>query len=205
MSPIPIDLEGLFHLDVDDNIWQDIGLTDENDNNIAIPPWLADDDVREGIRALLDYNRCEEEEERLKQERISLQQWFTEEWIILDTAISWSQNDSEVLYQLLERQNYLLKLCITWQLCLKSIPCSEVLEWGPTDAQLVTACFYEKTEQVIFQDGIDTMDTSGSDDSSSETDYNTALEDGWENDGDDAELFDHMETNGLAENFRYHG
>ncbi len=123
--------EGLFHLDVDDNIWQDIGLTDENDNSSDTPPWLANDNVREGIRALLDYNRCEEEAERLKQERISLQQWFGEEWIILDAAISWSQTDPEVLYHLLERQKYLLKLCILWQPCLKIIPCSEELEWGP--------------------------------------------------------------------------
>ncbi len=52
------------------------------------------------------------------------------------------------------------------------------------------------------------MDTSGTDsgtdDSASESDYNTALEDGWGNDEDNAELFDHMEANGLAENFRYH-
>ncbi len=48
---------------------QDIGLTDENDNSIDIPPWLINDNVRAGIRALLDYNRCEEEEKRLKQER----------------------------------------------------------------------------------------------------------------------------------------
>ncbi len=119
ISPVLIDLEGLFLLDVDDNIWQDIGLTDENDNSIDIPPWLINDNVRAGIRALLDYNRCEEEEKRLKQERISLQQWFTEEWFVLDAAISWSQDDPEVLYQLLERQKYLLKLCIIWQPCLR--------------------------------------------------------------------------------------
>ena len=204
VSPVLIDLEGLFHLDVDDNIWQDIGLTDENDNSIDIPPWLANDNVREGIRALLDYNRCEEEEERLKQERISLQQWFTEEWIILDAAIAWSQDEPEVLYQLLERHKYLLKLCIIWQPCLKNIPCSEKQEWGPTDVQLVTARLYEKTEQVVFQDGVNTMDTSDTDNSASESDYDTALEDGWGNNEDDAELFDHMEANGLAENFRYH-
>ncbi len=114
-------------------------------------PWLVNDDVRAGIRALLDYNCCEEEEERLKQERISLQQWFTEEWVVLDTAISWSQDDPEVLYQLLERQKYLLKLCIIWKPFLKNIPCSEKQEWGPTDVQLVTADLYEKTEQVVFK------------------------------------------------------
>ncbi len=48
------------------------------------------------------------------------------------------------------------------------------------------------------------MDTSSTDDSSSESDYNTALEDDWGNDEDNAELFDHMEANGLSENFRYH-
>ncbi len=41
VSPVLIDLEGLFHLNVDDNIWQDIGLTDENDNSIDIPPLVS--------------------------------------------------------------------------------------------------------------------------------------------------------------------
>ena len=35
--PIQIELVGLFALDVDDNIWQDIGLTDENDGMLDVP------------------------------------------------------------------------------------------------------------------------------------------------------------------------
>jgi len=30
---LPIEMNGLFKLDVDDDIWQDVGLTDDNDDD----------------------------------------------------------------------------------------------------------------------------------------------------------------------------
>ena len=61
MLPIHIDMEHLFSLDVDDDIWQDIGLT-ETDNSGDPPLWLCDENVRDGIRAMLEQDRCLEEE-----------------------------------------------------------------------------------------------------------------------------------------------
>ena len=52
--PLEIKQEGLFKLDVDDDIWQDIGLTDDVDNLQGIPDWLGDERVRDGIKALLE-------------------------------------------------------------------------------------------------------------------------------------------------------
>ena len=37
IAPLPIQLDGLFKLDIDDDIWQDIGLTDEIDDIANIP------------------------------------------------------------------------------------------------------------------------------------------------------------------------
>jgi len=37
IAPLPIEMDKLFKLDVDDDIWQDIGLTDNNDENLDIP------------------------------------------------------------------------------------------------------------------------------------------------------------------------
>ncbi len=73
IAPLPIESEGLFKLDVDDDIWQDIGLTDETDNLNSVPLWLGDENVRRGIKALLELDRCHEEESRLIAECLSMQ------------------------------------------------------------------------------------------------------------------------------------
>jgi len=70
LKPTMIDREGLFKLDVDDDIWQDIGLQDGPDT--ASPRWLTDHKVQEGIRLLLELDRCIEEEDRLQKERCTM-------------------------------------------------------------------------------------------------------------------------------------
>ncbi|KAL0566324.1 hypothetical protein V5O48_015695, partial [Marasmius crinis-equi] len=86
-GPRPIPMDTLFSLDVDNKIWQDVGLTDEWDHG-DLPPWLADDKVRAGIRGLLCYDRGREEIARLMQERDAMQDWFAEEWSVLIEAIA---------------------------------------------------------------------------------------------------------------------
>ncbi|KAG6904813.1 hypothetical protein DXG01_006992 [Tephrocybe rancida] len=60
ICPKQLELKGIFDLDVDDTIWEDIGL--EEGTPAAPPPWLADENVRAGIKALLKQDRCLEEE-----------------------------------------------------------------------------------------------------------------------------------------------
>ncbi|THU97957.1 hypothetical protein K435DRAFT_661825 [Dendrothele bispora CBS 962.96] len=90
VAPRPIDVSRLFNLDADDELWQDIGLNyDEADDEDAMPPpWLSDDNVRKGIRAMLELDRCEEEEERLAVERKAMRSWFEEEWSAVMSAIN---------------------------------------------------------------------------------------------------------------------
>jgi hypothetical protein len=46
LAPLPIAREGLFKLDVDDDIWQDIGLDDDgNDMQQVVPAWLGNDSL----------------------------------------------------------------------------------------------------------------------------------------------------------------
>jgi hypothetical protein len=79
--PEKVEMVGLFALDVDDAIWQDVGLADEDPIN---PPlWMCNEDIRKGIKALLELDRCVEEEARLIHERRALQVWFSEEWKIV--------------------------------------------------------------------------------------------------------------------------
>jgi hypothetical protein len=82
--PLDIPREGLFKLDVDDDIWQDVGLNDEH--NGPAPLWLRDDAVRQGIKSMLQLDRCKEEEARLLRERKALQEWMQEEWQVVQTA-----------------------------------------------------------------------------------------------------------------------
>lgn len=83
--PQPIDSKGLFDLDVDDDIWQDVGLDDDGDDGTT-PVWLSDPNVRNGIKHVLTLDRCREEESRLQKERTSLQQWMLGEWHALQAA-----------------------------------------------------------------------------------------------------------------------
>ncbi|KIJ11573.1 hypothetical protein PAXINDRAFT_31481, partial [Paxillus involutus ATCC 200175] len=71
VSPPCISREGIFQLDVDDDIWQDIGLDDATTDP---PLWLADESVCMGIRHLLEYDQCVEEEDRLCHECCILQE-----------------------------------------------------------------------------------------------------------------------------------
>jgi hypothetical protein len=64
-------MTGLFALDIDDTIWQDVGLADED---LMDPPlWMCDEDVRRGIKVLLELDHCLEEEAHLVHERWGLQ------------------------------------------------------------------------------------------------------------------------------------
>ena len=87
VAPLPIIREGLFKLDVDDDIWQDIGLDDvENMASEPIPNWLGDEQTRKGVKAIVELDRCIEEECRLSRERCAMQEWIVEEWKIVVAA-----------------------------------------------------------------------------------------------------------------------
>ena len=70
---------------MDDEIWQDIGLNDALEGEM--PGWLGNDDIRQGIKSLLELDRCEEEEKRLCKEHQAMQEWMVEEWQCLCEAI----------------------------------------------------------------------------------------------------------------------
>lgn len=82
VAPQIIEHDGLFKLDVDNDIWQDLGLDDEHDG--TPPLWLSNESVREGIKAMLEYDRCVEEEIRLMKERCAMQEWMMEEWACVE-------------------------------------------------------------------------------------------------------------------------
>ncbi|KAG1745669.1 hypothetical protein EDB19DRAFT_1894353 [Suillus lakei] len=83
IPPNPISPTGIFDLDIDADIWEDIGL----DDVVPEPPdWLADEVTRAAIRLLLEIDRCNEEESCVKVERCALQEWAMCEWDGLQRA-----------------------------------------------------------------------------------------------------------------------
>ncbi|KAG1849737.1 hypothetical protein F4604DRAFT_1883754 [Suillus subluteus] len=77
IMPHIIPCDGIFLLDVDDDIWQDVGL---DDDTMAPPAWLSDDAIRNGIHLQLEVDWCVEEEARLMRERAVIQEWMLAEW-----------------------------------------------------------------------------------------------------------------------------
>lgn len=220
VSPQNIAREGLFKLDVDDDIWQDVGLEDDDYLNHAPARWLSDDKVRQGIAALLELDRCGEEEKRLGKERCSMQEWFTEEWTCVKIAknaertslvqISRSMlirdmlaHDSAMQYQLDLAAENLCRLCVTWQSKIAPIPCAKPLPscWGPTEGQLQDAAAYEV---IASWDVVGDDSTGGDGEVSAHEECDDDL--GVENEdlADDlaGELFDSVEAADLTQAYR---
>jgi hypothetical protein len=69
--PQKVDVKQLFHLDVFSHIWEDDGLVSVDEEE----PWRTDGAVRDGIKFLLEMDRCMEERERLECEVNRLAKW----------------------------------------------------------------------------------------------------------------------------------
>ncbi|KAJ7300479.1 hypothetical protein DFH08DRAFT_828432 [Mycena albidolilacea] len=136
IAPIPIPAEGMWELDIDDAIFQEVGLDDRDDEGEP-PLWLCDEKVRTGIKAMLELDRCDEEDARLQRENLALRVWLREEWEIATRAIE--QADSDVdKYHLKLHQNKLGRLCATWDKCLPDFGAAmgPLPPWGPSAMQL---------------------------------------------------------------------
>ncbi|KAG2122530.1 hypothetical protein BD769DRAFT_1629198 [Suillus cothurnatus] len=110
VPPHIIPRDGIFQLDVDDDIWQDVGLDDDPLNP---PAWLSDDKVRNGIQLQLEADWCNEEEARLMRERAVLQEWMLAEWDIADPVMS---------FHLGSRADELVNICVIWRKKVQCIP-----------------------------------------------------------------------------------
>lgn len=140
LIPPEINREGLFDLDVDDDIWQDIGLDESTDDNDTVPGWLGDENIRKGIKCLLELDRCEEEEARLSRERCAMQDWMLEEWLCVTKAME-QCNDPSMQYQLQLKAQYLCRLCANWKTKIANIECLQEMpeSWGPSQGEIDNA------------------------------------------------------------------
>ena len=72
--PSPLSSERLWDLDVDDDLWTELARDGQYQDDA--PRWLYDQPTRQGIRAMLDLRRSEEELERLDYERGVMSAWL---------------------------------------------------------------------------------------------------------------------------------
>ncbi|GLB34365.1 hypothetical protein LshimejAT787_0112490 [Lyophyllum shimeji] len=148
--PAKIDVKGLFALDVDDSIWQDVGLDDDEDPEVEPPPWLSNEGVRNGIKAMLERDRCVEEEARLRHECRSMREWFAEEWRIVSVPCNLADAEA-VDYELQLRRAALCRLCAVWQKHTQSLDFGDVStlpEWGPSPEEIMAARVAQGTASV---------------------------------------------------------
>jgi hypothetical protein len=141
--PEKIDPKSVYALDVDDAIWMDIGLAEEDLNEGDVPPWMGDTEVKLGIKLQLQADRCAEEERRLIWERESAQKWFREEWLAVKTAMKAASDNSNIVnaYHLRKRRTELLEICVMWKTAVLDISIDETYLWdedfwGPDSDEL---------------------------------------------------------------------
>ncbi|KAJ7472816.1 hypothetical protein FB451DRAFT_1175525 [Mycena latifolia] len=133
IAPERIETKALCALDVDDAIWQDAGL--QEDEEVEVPLWLSSDTVHSSIRAMLELDRANEEDKILAKERQALRAWFAEEWTIVNVAMDRAENE-ESRYQLFFRRERLLRLCVTWRRFLPAEAAGDT-PWGPSEEELL--------------------------------------------------------------------
>ena len=196
-APHSIASDGLFKLDVDDDIWQDVGL-DESDISSTgeIPGWLGDENVRKGIKFMLELDRCHEEERRLSYERSAMQDWLIEEWKRVTMAIKKNESE-EVVYQMVLRAEFLARLCNNWQDKTRMIDPHKPMpdSWGPPLEDLMEAQKFEMTAMVAENEGeiYDDDNEEGEEDEDDE---------GGEEEGEETELLEVVEMVALSDEFR---
>ena len=69
-----------------------LGSNNEPNEKTTPPPWMHNEKVKDGIKAVLDLDRALEEERRLRMERGLLQEFFRNEYIATTVAL---QNTSK--------------------------------------------------------------------------------------------------------------
>ncbi|KAG6823430.1 hypothetical protein H0H92_010250 [Tricholoma furcatifolium] len=150
ICPEKIVTKGLYALDVDDAIRQDAGLN-EDDDPAAPPPWLANESMCEGIKAVLEYDRCLEEKAQLQHECRSMCIWFAEEWKTSNLAIDTGLDFGDLV----------------------TLP-----EWGPSPEELLQARVAQIVMSVTQATPSNGDDVEGEVDDTSESDESDGEESG---------------------------
>ncbi|KAF9518566.1 hypothetical protein BS47DRAFT_1289560, partial [Hydnum rufescens UP504] len=72
--PLELSIEGLYKLDVDQDIWQNVDMADFEGGKV--PLWRSDTEVQDGIRAAQEVKSCWEELFQCEWEHSNLHLWL---------------------------------------------------------------------------------------------------------------------------------
>ncbi|KAJ7142115.1 hypothetical protein C8R43DRAFT_892278 [Mycena crocata] len=114
-EPLSTQLNGLRN---DPSLHEDVWITPSAGQ---IPRWVADSDVRDGIRAMHGSDRCKEEAVRLNLERTNMGNWLRDEFAIVNLATA-TCADSALEFYLQRRQEDLHFLKSRWAPALEYRP-----------------------------------------------------------------------------------
>jgi hypothetical protein len=118
ICPKFIDRKNLFQLDIDSDIWHDVGL---HEGEVNAPPWLKDDEVRAAIQAHLQIERCMEQQQWLSFERHNLQIWAVEQLEAFD-VLEKAALGKDFDYQFGRRKTKLQECIVEWRRDVTHIP-----------------------------------------------------------------------------------
>ncbi|KAK0457238.1 uncharacterized protein EV420DRAFT_1549515 [Desarmillaria tabescens] len=111
--PLPRHLStDLAHLRNDDDLMQDVWMQMVPTEP---PAWLVDANVQQGIRAVLQLDRCLEERRRLGREADNLLTWFERELVALQISLQNIEADSPFLFPLKRRYEQTCALQHRWK------------------------------------------------------------------------------------------
>ncbi|KAG2356992.1 hypothetical protein BDR07DRAFT_1298837, partial [Suillus spraguei] len=186
IAPHSISLTGIFQLDIDNDIWHDVGLDDYD----TVPPaWLADENMHAAIKFQLEVDRCNEEGACIMRECCALQEWMMAEWDALQEAHVHADENEDLCFHFDLHACLLSGLVVHWQYQVHPIPCAWPFpdSWGPTPNDLAEASntYYQPS----CLDGTAAICDSEND---------------WESDDEreNDELIDQLEEAALAEAYR---
>jgi Kyakuja-Dileera-Zisupton transposase/CxC1 like cysteine cluster associated with KDZ transposases len=158
--------EGLYKLDVDQDIWEDArgDIADFPDG--VIPKWLTDVSVKRGICVAQEVVNCRQELERCKAEHSNLWAWFSNEYAAVGKLVTSSQ-DEDVSFFALVRLHQLYDWLETWRKHLALVPSmSNIPRWDDirTPTPLEQHHMRQAIDVSLVQDGDDLGSTVSSDD-----------------------------------------
>jgi hypothetical protein len=182
VRPRFLERDGLFKLEVDEPIWQILGLLSNDDT--PAPAWLGDENTHKGIVAMLDLKGCTRELEILARERTNIQTWYCEEYAAVLQAICDSctstvstlillfvlihictpvANDVDLTFHLKCRQNDLNNLGTRWRNAMGVLPSlGTEPPWPSVD--LTTYQWFHESTSTVAQDVVQDEEESDGED-----------------------------------------
>ena len=165
--PPMLSKEGLYKLDVDQDIWEDSRGDMADFPGGILPRWLVDPMVKQGMCVAQEVVNCKQELERCKVEHSNLWAWFCEDYTAVERSVK--SQDDDVSFFALVRLHQLYDWLETWRKHLAptpsmpNTPCWDDIRPPPTlEQHHMSRAIHVSSEQ--DDDGLSSVVSSDDDD-----------------------------------------